>query len=115
MLLTLLTIIQTVRGQSPGASWPAQVTSATDLCYNGGQCLAPASCAPHYLTSLLEPTALCYLSANNPGVCCPPHIPSCECDLVLKEGVLIRGKTSILVPPEIVTHLSQYFDWLRGW
>ena len=109
---------------SPGA-WPEvsrpSVTGhqppgppGSDICYNGGQCAAPASCAPHYLTSLLEPTALCYLSPNNPGVCCPPHIPSCEWEIgTICNGSFMR-KQSLPLTLELVSFLEiikRTFSW----
>ena len=71
ILVSLVTRAQASAPQAPGR------------CYNGGVCAAPVSCAPHYLSSLLDPAALCSLAPGRPGVCCPPHIQTCECEAIV--------------------------------
>ena len=57
---------------------PAQVPATHTQCPHPTSCAAPATCAPHYLSLLLEPASYCLLAASTPGVCCPPPGQSCE-------------------------------------
>ena len=57
---------------------PAQVPATHTQCPHPASCAAPATCAPHYLSLLLEPASYCLLAAGTPGVCCPPPAQSCE-------------------------------------
>ena len=57
---------------------PAQVPATHTQCPHPASCAAPATCAPHYLSLLLEPASYCLLAASTPGVCCPPSAQSCE-------------------------------------
>ena len=57
---------------------PAQVPATYTQCPHSASCAAPATCAPHYLSLLLEPASYCLLAAGTPGVCCPPPAQSCE-------------------------------------
>ena len=57
---------------------PAQVAATHTQCPHPASCAAPATCAPHYLSLLLEPASYCLLAASTPGVCCPPPGQSCE-------------------------------------
>ena len=57
---------------------PAQVPATHTQCPHPASCAAPATCAPHYLSLLLEPASYRLLAAGTPGVCCPPPAQSCE-------------------------------------
>ena len=81
MMIFLLAFISLCSG-SPEADAAASVLShgydAGPYCANGGYCVPPVACAPWYLTSLYDSAAACYLAPGTPGVCCPPHKPSCK-------------------------------------
>ena len=74
-LIFLLLMLKTIM-----LSW------ALTQCPSGGPCLPPVLCAPHYLSSLYDPSSSsCLLTPDTPGLCCPHYHPVCRSSFI-REG-----------------------------
>ena len=58
------------------------LSRAVSQCPSGGPCVPPVHCAPHYLSSLYDPSSSCLLTVDTRGVCCPLYQPACRSSVI---------------------------------
>ena len=79
-MLAVVALLVVGAGGEPEAAVrsPGFPPDPSHYCSNGGYCVPNVLCSTHYMETLYDPAAACYLAHGTPGVCCPPKKASCE-------------------------------------
>ena len=85
------------------------LSRAVSQCPSGGPCVPPVHCAPHYLSSLYDPSSSCLLTVDTRGVCCPLYQPACRSSVI--EYFLIE----IIFCGLLSTKWETWFTLFKSW